>query len=63
MEKRKTYQKPLVELIKGFNICMTPEQQEQQRRSFAYGNTAFETPCITKELVYQIADSMKGSYI
>lgn len=32
-------------------ITMTPEQVAEQRRSFAYGNTAFENPTITREMV------------
>ncbi len=32
-------------------ITMTPEQVTEQRRSFAYGNTAFENPTITREMV------------
>ncbi len=32
-------------------ITMTPEQISEQRRSFAYGNTAFENPAITREMV------------
>jgi len=32
-------------------ITMTPEQVSEQRRSFAYGNTAFENPSITREMV------------
>lgn len=32
-------------------ITMTPEQVSEQRRSFAYGNTAFENPNITREMV------------
>lgn len=29
----------------------TPEQREQQRRSFAYGNAAFENELITREMI------------
>lgn len=32
-------------------ITMTPAQVEEQRRSFAYGNTAFENPRITRAMV------------
>jgi hypothetical protein len=31
----------------------TPEQREQQRRSFAYGNAAFENSRITREMIDQ----------
>jgi hypothetical protein len=29
----------------------TPEHREEQRRSFAYGNTAFENDRITREMI------------
>jgi len=32
-------------------IRMTPEQQAEQRRSFAYGNTKIENDRITRELI------------
>lgn len=38
-------------LAEAKRIPMTEEQQEQQRRSFAYGNTAFENPQITRDLI------------
>lgn len=34
------------------------EQREQQRRSFAYGNTAFENALITREMVDQEAEKL-----
>jgi hypothetical protein len=36
---------------KARKIAMTPEQVAEQRRSFAYGNTAFENPAITREMI------------
>jgi hypothetical protein len=30
---------------------MSADEKEAQRRSFAYGNTAFENPLITREMV------------
>jgi hypothetical protein len=42
------------------NFVMTPEQKEEQRRSFAYGNTNIENPRITRETVNQAADALKG---
>jgi len=30
---------------------MTPEQAEEQRLSFAYGNTSIENPLITRETI------------
>lgn len=32
-------------------IQMSPEEATEQRRSFAYGNTAFENPEITRKMV------------
>lgn len=37
---------------------MTPADREAQRRSFAYGNTAFENPLITREMVDREADRL-----
>jgi hypothetical protein len=37
---------------------MTPEEKEEQRRSFAYGNTKIENPRITREMVDQAADEI-----
>ena len=36
-------------------IRMTEAQIHEQRESFAYGNTAFENPVITKEMVSEEA--------
>jgi len=44
----------LVEKAKAY--VMTPAQEEEHRRSFAFGNAAFENPNITKEIVEQEAD-------
>jgi hypothetical protein len=40
------------------NVQMTVGQQEEQRRSFAYGNTAFENENITREMVDQEAANL-----
>lgn len=37
----------------------SPEQQEEQRRSFAYGNTAFENELITREMVDRQAEAIE----
>lgn len=37
----------------------SPQQQEEQRRSFAYGNTAFENKLITREMVDQQAEAIE----
>ncbi|MEY4515501.1 MAG: hypothetical protein RLZZ450_7623 [Pseudomonadota bacterium] len=39
-------------------VRMTPEQQEAQRRSFAYGNTHFENSRITRETVDRAAEEL-----
>jgi hypothetical protein len=36
----------------------TPEQKELQRRSFAFGNTAFENSRITREMVDKQAERL-----
>jgi hypothetical protein len=36
----------------------SPEQLEEQRRSFVYGSTAFENSLITRDLVDQEAEKL-----
>ena len=36
----------------------SPAQQEEQRRSFAYGNTHFENPRITREMIDEEAEAI-----
>jgi hypothetical protein len=36
----------------------TPEHREEQRRSFAYGNTAFENDRITREMIDRQAEKL-----
>ena len=36
----------------------SPAQREEQRRSFAYGNTAVENSLITREMVDQQAEAI-----
>jgi len=50
------YLKDLLE--KARSIKMTPEQREEQRRSFAYGNSKIENDRITRETIDQEADSL-----
>lgn len=42
-------------------ITMTPEQKEQQRQSFVYGNTKMGNEQITRELVSEIANNLKNN--
>jgi hypothetical protein len=46
--------KDLIDAAK--TIKPTPKQQEEQRRSFAYGNTSFENSRITREMVDRQAE-------
>nr|WP_029077230.1 hypothetical protein [Kaistia adipata] len=46
----------LVEAAK--RVTTTPEHREQQRRSFAYGNTHFENAQITREMIDQQAEKL-----
>ena len=40
------------------NVRMTSEEREQQRRSFAYGNTKIENDRITKATIDRAADAL-----
>ena len=40
------------------NVKATLEHREEQRRSFAYGNTAFENGIITREMINEQADKL-----
>lgn len=46
----------LIEAAK--KVKPTTAQQEEQRRSFAYGNTAFENPLITRAMVDEQANKL-----
>jgi len=46
----------LVESAK--KIVPTSEQKEEQRRSFAYGNTNIENPRITRDTVNEEAEAL-----
>jgi hypothetical protein len=46
----------LIEIAKG--VTPTPEHREEQRRSFAYGNTAYENGRITREMIAEQADKL-----
>ena len=47
----------VLELAK--QVTMTPLEREKQRRSFAYGNTAFENSDITREMVDREAEKLE----
>ena len=40
------------------NVVLTQQEKEEQRRSFAYGNTKIENPRITRGMVDQEADAL-----
>ena len=46
----------LLEMAK--KVTMTPEELDQQRRSFAYGNAKIENDRITREIIDVAADSV-----
>jgi hypothetical protein len=48
--------KKLLEAAK--QIEPTAEQRELQRRSFAFGNTAFENSLITREMIDRLAEEL-----
>ena len=62
LHQRSTYtvsmsNKDLVTLLERVrSVPMTPEQKEQQRRSFTFGNVQIESPQVTRALVDRIAD-------
>jgi len=39
-------------------VVLTPQEKEQQRRSFAYGTVAIKNPRITREMVDCAADEL-----
>ena len=43
---------------KARKIKMSPQQVVEQRRSFAYGNTAFENPKITRVMIDEEANKL-----
>lgn len=40
-------------------LVISTEQKEEQRRSFAYGNTKIENPRITRQTVNEEAEALK----
>lgn len=46
-------------LEKARHVETSPAEKEEQRRSFAYGNTNIENPRITRETIDQQADELK----
>jgi len=42
------------------NLPSTADEKQEQRRSFAYGNTKIEKSRIAREMVDQEAEALKG---
>jgi hypothetical protein len=40
------------------NAAPSAQEQEEQRRSFAYGNTAFENSLITRQMIDEQAEAI-----
>ncbi len=40
-------------------VTPSPQQQEEQRRSFAFGNTSFENQLITREMIDKQAEAIE----
>ena len=47
-------------LEKTKNTKMTREEKEEQRRSFAYGNSKIENDRITREMIDREAEALKA---
>lgn len=45
-------------LDKARKNAPTPQDHEEQRRSFAYGNTKIENPRITRDMINKAADEL-----
>jgi hypothetical protein len=50
----------LIEIARA--VRMSADESEQQRRSFAYGNTKIENQRITREIVDQQAEALKRDH-
>ena len=42
---------------------MTPQQKEEQRRSFAYGNTNIENDHVTREVIDEAARELDAAHV
>lgn len=47
------------EVERARGVCMTKEQEEAQRRSFAYGNCKIDNEQITRQLIDEAAELLK----
>lgn len=46
-------------LDRASRVDLTEEQQEEQRRSFAYGNANIENELVTRDIVDQEAEKLR----
>ena len=60
MKKKKVMpERELAALVENAKIiCMTPEDQEQQRRSFGYGNANIDNEAVTRAVVDEVAEEL-----
>lgn len=59
-EERGSTDEKLATLIeKARNVRMSPQDWEEQRRSFAYGNTKIENDRITRQMIDEEAEALK----
>ena len=47
----------LLDVAKNYEF--SPEQKEEQRRSFAFGNANIENPLVTREAIDEEAEKLK----
>jgi hypothetical protein len=45
-------------LARAKDVHMTPEEEEEQRRSWAFGNTALSNPAVTREIVDEATEKI-----
>ena len=57
-EKGETMRDRLIALINKAEVRMTPEEIEEQRISFAYGNSNYEDRRVTREEVVRASHSL-----
>jgi hypothetical protein len=47
-------------IAKSRTVALSPSQEEQQRRSFAYGNAKIENERVTRETIAKEAEALKA---
>ncbi len=51
----------LIEMAR--RVTMSPDDVQEQRRSFAYGNAGFENPKITREMINEEDEILQASTV